>query len=72
MGGKYEILYYDWLKKEYVSQGYTESFFKAMRMVRKLEKTWHCVAIKFRRNKVRINTDSWTSITMTPYEDEEA
>ena len=69
MGGKYEVLYYNWDKDTYVSEGYTNSFFKAMRMVRKLERTWNCVAIKFRRNKVKIDTSSWTSITMTSFED---
>ena len=71
MGGKYEIIYCDWDRNRYVSEGYTNSFFKAMSLVRKLEKTWDCVFIGFRRNKVkaRLNTDSWNSITMTHIED---
>jgi hypothetical protein len=64
MGGKYEILYWDWVTEKYVSECYTDSFFKAMSMVRKLEKTWGCVVIKFRRNKVKIDTTSWNDITV--------
>ena len=69
MGDKYEVLYYDWHKETYVSEGYTRSFFKAMRMVRKLEKTWDCVAIKFRRDKVKLDIKSWNNITMTEFEE---
>lgn len=71
MGGKYEILYWDWIDGKYVSKGYTNSFFKAMSMVRKLEKTWDCVFIGFRRNKVnvKLDTKSWNSITKTSFED---
>ena len=72
MGGKYEIIYWDWDREKYVSEGFTNSFFKAMSMVRKLEKTWGCVFIGFRRNKVKlkINTSSCNSITMTHFEEE--
>ena len=72
MGGKYEILYWDWIDGKYVSKGYANSFFKAMSMVRKLEKTWDCVVIQFRRNKIKLklNTNSWNSITMTNFEEE--
>lgn len=69
MGGKYEVIYWDGLRGKYVSEGYTNSFFKAMSMVRKLEKTWDCVSIQFRRNKVKINTSSWNSLTMTNFEE---
>ena len=71
MGGKYEVIYWDWIREKYVSEGYTNSFFKAMSMVRKLEKTWDCVSICFRRNKVKakLDTKSWNSITMTYFED---
>ena len=69
MSWKYEILYYDWLKKEYITEGYTDSFFKAMCMVRKLEKTWDCVAIKFRRDKVKLDIKSWNNITMIEFEE---
>ena len=71
MGGKYEVIYWDWMRSKYVSEGFTNSFFKAMSMVRKLEKTWDCVSIHFRRNKVKVKLDtkSWNSITMTNFED---
>ena len=69
MGGKYEILYWDCVVGKYVSEGYTNSFFKAMSIVRKLEKTWDCVVIQFRRNRVKLNIKSWDNITMTNFED---
>ena len=72
MGGKYEVMYWDWITGKYISEGYTNSFFKAMHMVCKLEKTWDCVSIHFRRNKVKVQLDtkSWNSITMTNFEEE--
>lgn len=69
MGGKYEILYWDWIDGKYVSKGYTNSFFKAMSMVRKLERTWDCVVIQFRRNRAKIDTNSWNNITMVGFEE---
>ena len=71
MGGKYEVIYWDGDREKYVSEGFTNSFFKAMSMVRKLEKTWGCVFIGFRRNKVKVklNTKSWNSITTTNFDD---
>ena len=69
MGGKYEVLYWNWVKEEYISEGYTNSFFKAMSMVRKLERTWSCVVIQFRRNKVKLDIKSWDDVTMTDFED---
>lgn len=69
MGGKYEVLYWDWVNGDYVSKGYTNSFIKAMLMVRKLEKTWSCVVIQFRRNRVKLNIKSWDDITMTNFEE---
>lgn len=65
MGGKYEILHYDWIEDEYVSDGFTNSFLKAMAMVRKLEKTWYCVAIKFRRGKVNRKLIAGDCLTMS-------
>ena len=69
MGGKYEVLYWDWIAGKYISEAYTNSFFKAMRMVRKLEKTWSCVVIQFRRDNVKLDIKSWNNITMTEFEE---
>lgn len=69
MGGKYEILYWDWIDGKYISEGYTNSFFKAMRMVRKLEKTWSCVVIQFRRDKAKLDIKFLNNITMTEFEE---
>lgn len=71
MGCKYEVLYYDYYKGEYISYEYTNSFLKALFTVHKLKKTWRCVSIKFRRNKVKvkgklnINFNDMTDITCT-------
>lgn len=53
MGGKYEVLYWDWQNGEEVTAEYTNSFIRAMRLVRKLERKYNCVSIKFRRDKVK-------------------
>ena len=74
MGDKYEVLHWDYYKGEYVSDGYTNSFLKAMYMVHKLERTWHCVTIQFRRDKVKskgkfdINMNEMTDFTSTDFE----
>lgn len=62
MGDKYEVLYWDYYRSDYVSEGYTNSLLKALLMVRKLEKKWHCVAIKFRRNRVKPNTKLYIDV----------
>lgn len=55
MGAKYEVIYWDYLKGEEVIEERTNSLFRALYLVRKLEKRWHCVTVKLRRNKVKIN-----------------
>lgn len=57
MGDKYEVLYWDCVKGDYVSKGRTNIFLKAILMVRKLERIWNCVIIKFQRN--RVNKRYW-------------
>ena len=53
MGTKYEVTYWDWtIGKEFVEIR-TNSIFKAIYTLLKLEKEWHCVSVKFRRNKVK-------------------
>ena len=53
MGNKYEVSYWDYYVGKEVTVTYTGSFLKAMCLVRKYEKKWHCVSIKFRRNRVK-------------------
>ena len=53
MGNKYEVLYWDYYTGKEVTVTYTDSFRKALWLVRKYEKKWHCVSIKFRRNRVK-------------------
>ena len=69
MGGKYEVLYWDWVKEDFISKGFTNSFLKAMLMVRKLERTWSCVVIQFRRNRVKIDIKSWNDVTIIDSEE---
>lgn len=53
MENKYEVLYWDYYVGKEVTVTYTGSFLKALWLVRKYEKKWHCVSIKFRRNRVK-------------------
>lgn len=53
MGAKYEIRYWDYIHNTEVTVERTNSLFRALRLLHKLEKEWYCVTIKFRRNKVR-------------------
>lgn len=53
MGGKYEVLYWDWTIGKEVSEEITDSIFRAIYLLHKLEKEWYCVTIKFRREKVK-------------------
>ena len=53
MGGKYEILYWNWEISKDVVVEYTNSIFRAIYLLHKLEKEWGCVTIKFRRDKVK-------------------
>ena len=53
MGGKYEISYWDWKIGKDIVVEHTNSIFKAIRLLHKLEKEWACVTIKFRRDKVK-------------------
>lgn len=53
MGNKYEVFYWDFNKKIEVVEKYTASLLKAFFLVRKLEKQWYCVGIRFRRDRVR-------------------
>ena len=50
---KYEVLYWDYYVGKEVTVTYTGSFLKALWLVRKYEKKWHCVSVKFRRNRVK-------------------
>ena len=47
------MLYWDYYVGKEVTVTYTDSFLKALWLVRKYEKKWHCVSIKFRRNRVK-------------------
>ena len=53
MGRKYEVIYWDWKVAKEVSVELTDSIFRAIYLLHKLEKEWYCVTIKFRRNKVK-------------------
>lgn len=53
MGTKYEIRYWDYIHNTEVVAERTNSLFRALWLLHKLEKEWHCVTIKFRRDKVR-------------------
>ena len=53
MGGKYEIRYWDYEKGVEVLEEYTNSLFRAIYLLHKLEKKYYCVTIKFRRDKVK-------------------
>ena len=53
MGGKYEVIYWDYKIGKEITEEYTNSIFRAIYLLHKLEKQWHCVTIKFRRNKVK-------------------
>lgn len=53
MGGKYEVLYWDWKNGKEVSEEITNSIFRAIYLLHKLEKEWYCVTIRFRRGKVK-------------------
>lgn len=53
MGAKYEVIYWDWQNGKEVTEENTNSFVRAMLLVRKLEKQYHCVSIKFRRGKIK-------------------
>lgn len=53
IGNKYEVSYWDYYVGKEVTVTYTGSFLKAMWLVKKYEKKWHCVSIKFRRNRVK-------------------
>lgn len=55
MGGKYEVFYWDYKVGREVLLDETNSFIKAYLSLRKLEKQWYCVGIRFRRNKVKEN-----------------
>lgn len=55
MGNTYEVFYWDYINGKEVTEVYTSSIIKAYLMVRKLEKQWYCVGIRFRRGKVRNN-----------------
>lgn len=56
MGTKYEVIYWDYMKGEEVTEEHTNSLFRAVYLVHKLEKRWHCVTVKLRRNKVKTST----------------
>ena len=53
MGCKYEVLYWDYRNGVEVTVEHTNSFIRALYLVHKLEKSYHCVTIKFRRNRVK-------------------
>ena len=53
MGTKYEIRYWDYIHNAEVVAERTNSLFRALWLLHKLEKKWYCVTIKFRRDKVR-------------------
>ena len=53
MENKYEVLYWDYYVGKEVTVTYTGSFLKAMWLVKKYEKKWHCVSVKFRRNRAK-------------------
>jgi hypothetical protein len=53
MGGKYEVLYWDYENGVEVTEEYTNSIFRAIYLLHKLEKKYYCVTIKFRRDKVK-------------------
>lgn len=53
MGGKYEVIYFDWKNGTEVTEEYTNSIFRAIYLLHKLEKQYYCVTIKFRRDKVK-------------------
>ena len=53
MGGKYEVIYFDWKIGTEVPEEYTNSIFRAIYLLHKLEKQYYCVTIKFRRDKVK-------------------
>lgn len=53
MGGKYEVLYWDYENGVEVPVEYTNSIFRAIYLLHKLEKKSYCVTIKFRRDKVK-------------------
>jgi hypothetical protein len=53
MGTKYEVRYWDYIHNTEVTAEHTNSLFRALRLLHKLEKEWYCVSIKFRRDKVR-------------------
>ena len=56
MGAKYEVIYWDYFKDKEVTEEHTNSLFRALYLVYKLEKRWYCVTVKLRRNKVKTKT----------------
>lgn len=53
MGNKYEVFYWDWKNGKEIVEEHTGSIIKAYLLVRKLEKEYYCVGIRFRRDRVR-------------------
>lgn len=53
MGAKYEVFYWDYRCGKELTYDCTNSIIKAYLLVRKLEKQFHCVGIRFRRDRVR-------------------
>ena len=52
MSAKYEVIYWDYIQCKEITEKYTNSFIEALWLVYKLEKKYHCVSIKFRRDRV--------------------
>ena len=57
------MTYWDYIFCKEVSVEHTNSLLRAIYLLHKLEKQWGCVSIKFRRNKVKLNTYNWDDIT---------
>ena len=53
MGGKYEVFYFDYKNFGWITECFTNSLIKACLLVLKLEKQYHCVGIRFRRDRVK-------------------